>query len=63
MLLAFGVIGYLTANAINWTMVLLLLIGSLPGMFIGSKLSKYVPDKILRPLLAIVLAISGWKMI
>ncbi|TMC20697.1 MAG: sulfite exporter TauE/SafE family protein [Chloroflexi bacterium] len=35
------------------------LIGSLPGVFIGSKLSKYMPDKILRPLLAIVLAISG----
>lgn len=63
MLLAAGVIGYLTANAINWTMVLLLLIGSLPGVFIGSKLTKYVPDKMLRPLLAIVLAISGWKLL
>ena len=37
----------------------MMLIGSLPGVFIGSKLSKYMPDKILRPLLAIVLAISG----
>jgi uncharacterized membrane protein YfcA len=63
MLLASGAIGYLTANTINWTMVLLLLVGSLPGVFIGSKLSKFMPDIVMRPLLAAVLAISGWKML
>ncbi|MHB8596941.1 MAG: sulfite exporter TauE/SafE family protein [Ktedonobacteraceae bacterium] len=54
---------YFNAGAINWTLVFLLLIGSLPGVFLGSKLSKYIPDRIMRPILATVLVISGWKMI
>src|SRR5579884_3951189 len=63
MLLASGVIGYLMAGTINWTLVVLLLIGSLPGVFIGSKVSKYLPDRLMRPVLATVLAISGWKLL
>ncbi len=63
MLLASGVIGYLVAGTINWPTVFLLLIGSLPGVFLGSKLSKYVPERFMRPVLATVLAISGLKLI
>jgi uncharacterized protein len=63
MLLASGVIGYLLSGTINWPMVLSLLVGSLPGVFLGSRLSKYIPDSILRPLLASVLAFSGWKLL
>ena len=58
-----GTIAYFNAGTIDWTIVLLLLIGSLPGVFLGSKLSKYIPDRIMRPILATVLAVSGWKMI
>jgi len=63
LLLMAGVIGYLNAGTINWGMVLLLLLGSLPGVYIGSKISKYMPDRYMRPLLATVLAISGFKLI
>lgn len=63
MLLASGAIAYLSAGTINWPIVGLLLIGSLPGVFIGSKLSKYIPDRYMRPVLATVLFISGWKLI
>jgi len=63
LLLASGVIGYLLSGTINWPMVFLLLAGSLPGVFLGSKLSKYVPDMVMRPLLALVLALSGWKLL
>lgn len=63
MLLAAGVIGYLTAGTINWTLVMLLLIGSLPGVLLGSRLSKYIPDRYMRPVLATVLALSGFKLI
>lgn len=58
-----GALVYINAGTINWTIVGLLLIGSLPGVFLGSRLSKYVPDRIMRPLLATVLVISGWKLI
>ena len=63
MLLASAVIGYLNAGTINWTLVMLLLIGSLPGVFLGSKLSKFIPERYMRPVLATVLVISGWKLI
>ncbi|MGH2494375.1 MAG: sulfite exporter TauE/SafE family protein [Ktedonobacteraceae bacterium] len=63
MLLAAGAIAYITAGTINWHIVGLLLIGSLPGVFIGSKLSKFIPEPYMRPILAVVLVISGWKLI
>jgi uncharacterized protein len=63
MLLAAGSIAYLAAGTINWTIAGLLLIGSLPGVYLGSKLSKFVPEPFMRPILAVVLAISGWKLI
>lgn len=58
-----GAVVYFSAGTINWSMVGLLLIGSLPGVFLGSKLSKYIPDRIMRPVLAAVLVLSGWKLI
>ena len=63
MLLASGAIAYLNAGTINWTIAGLLLIGSLPGVLMGSRLSKYIPDRFMRPVLATVLAVSGLKLI
>jgi uncharacterized protein len=63
MLLAAGAIGYLGAGTINWPLAGMLLIGSLPGVFLGSKLSKFIPDRYMRPVLATVLVISGLKLI
>ncbi len=63
MLLAAGAIAYIVAGTINWHIVGLLLIGSLPGVFVGSRLSKYIPEPYMRPVLAVVLVISGWKLI
>ena len=40
-----------------------LLLGSLPGIYIGSHLSAKVPEQVLRPLLAIMLLIIGTKMV
>lgn len=39
-----------------------LLIGSIPGVVIGSYLSTNAPDKVLQPLLAGVLALSSWQL-
>lgn len=43
--------------------VVLLLLGSLPGVFIGSTASKYIPDRFMCPVLATVLVFSGLKLI
>src|SRR5947209_12552719 len=63
MLLAAGAIAYIAGGTVNWPIVGLLLIGSLPGVLIGSRLSKFIPDPFMRPILAVVLVISGWKLI
>lgn len=63
LLLLAGVIGYLSSGAINWPIVGLLLLGSLPGVYLGSKLSKFIPDQYMNPVLAVVLGISGLKLI
>ncbi len=63
LLLLAGAVGYLNSGAINWPIVGLLLLGSLPGVYLGSKLSKFIPDRYMRPVLAVVLGLSGWKLI
>ncbi|HEV2583985.1 MAG TPA: sulfite exporter TauE/SafE family protein [Ktedonobacteraceae bacterium] len=62
MLHSAAAIVYFSAGTVNWTIVGLLLLGSLPGVFMGSKLSKFIPDRIMRPILATVLVLSGWKL-
>jgi uncharacterized protein len=63
MLLASGAIAYLVAGTINWPLVSMLLIGSLPGVYLGSKSSKFIPERFMRPVLATVLVISGLKLL
>jgi len=40
-----------------------LLLGSIPGVIIGAQLSARAPDAIIRPLLAVVLTLSGEKLL
>jgi len=49
----------------NVDLVLLgsLLIGSLPGIWIGSHLSAKIPERILRPILASILLLIGLKFV
>jgi uncharacterized protein len=63
LLLASGAIAYIVAGTISWPLVGMLLIGSLPGVYLGSKSSKFIPEQFMRPVLATVLAISGLKLI
>jgi uncharacterized protein len=40
-----------------------LLIGSLPGIWIGSHLSAKIPERFLRPVLASILMLIGLKFV
>lgn len=51
------------AGNVNIPLVAALLIGSIPGVLLGSRLSVKVPEKALRPILASVLLVSGWRLI
>ncbi|RTL01033.1 MAG: sulfite exporter TauE/SafE family protein, partial [Neisseriaceae bacterium] len=46
-----------------WHLLGNLLLGSLPGIYVGSRLSGGVPDKYLRPFLAVMLGIVGTKLV
>jgi uncharacterized membrane protein YfcA len=39
------------------------LLGSLPGIYIGSHLSARMPEGVLRPVLAAMLLLIGFKMV
>jgi uncharacterized membrane protein YfcA len=51
------------AHNVDYGLVGSLLLGSLPGVMIGSKLAVRMPERALRPVLAGVLLLSGLKMI
>jgi uncharacterized membrane protein YfcA len=55
-------IGHWLMGAVDWSLLASLLIGSLPGIAIGSHLAARIPDRFLRPVLAVVLAVVGAKL-
>ncbi|HZW24750.1 MAG TPA: sulfite exporter TauE/SafE family protein [Gallionella sp.] len=55
--------GHMALGTVDFVLLASLLLGSLPGIYIGSHLSAKVPEKILRPVLATMLLIIGLKMV
>ena len=62
-LTAIAGMGHLAMGTVDFILLGSLLLGSLPGIYIGSHLSAKVPEKVLRPLLATMLLIIGTKMV
>lgn len=56
-------LGHLYLGSINWLMLGSLLVGSVPGIVLGSLSATRVPELYLRPILAAVLAIVGYRLI
>lgn len=50
-------------GTVNFPMVTELLIGSIPGVLLGARLTKVVPENVLRPLVAGALALSAWRLL
>jgi hypothetical protein len=50
-------------GSVDWTLLGTLLLGSLPGIFIGSHLAHRIPERVLRPTLAGMLVLVGAKLI
>ena len=51
------------AGNINYALLLTLLVGSIPGVLIGSWCSAKAPDALLRPILALLLIATGMKIL
>ena len=56
-------IGHLVAGNVDMTAIGWLLVGSVPGVLVGSRVSVGLPDTVLRFSLAAILALSGLKLL
>lgn len=56
-------IGHWFLGSVDWALLASLIIGSLPGIWLGSHISTKIPDRVLRPILATMLVLVGSKLI
>ncbi len=56
-------LGHAGFGNVDWALLGNLLLGSLPGIYLGSHLAGWVPDKALRPTLAVMLVYAGGKLV
>ena len=62
-LTAIAAVGHWWLGSIDWNLLLALLVGSLPGITLGSYVARAVPEKLLRGLLAVILVTVAFKLI
>ena len=56
-------IGHATMGHVEWGLLAALLVGSIPGIWLGAQLTKKMPDKLVRALLCVSLVTAGLKVI
>jgi len=56
-------LGHWMLGSVNVSMLVSLLIGSIPGIILGSLFAVRVPDAVLRPVLAVTLAVVGGTLV
>jgi uncharacterized membrane protein YfcA len=62
-LIPLAALGQIALGNINYGIAFTLLAGSLPGVYLGSRLCKYLPEIWLRPAVATILVVAGWRLI
>jgi uncharacterized membrane protein YfcA len=56
-------LGHASIGSVDWSLLTMLLAGSLPGIWVGSHLMMKTPDRVIRGVLSILLAYAGSKLI
>jgi len=56
-------IGHATLGNVDWALLVPLVIGSVPGIWLGAQLTRRLPDGAVRALLCASLLMAGWKVI
>jgi uncharacterized membrane protein YfcA len=62
-LTAIAAIGHWWLGSLNWELMITLLIGSVPGITLGSLAARSIPEKFLRTVLALTLTSVAYKLI
>lgn len=61
-LLGFTSIGHLTLGTVDWSLVLPIWVGSVPGVLIGARICKRIPQRPLRFIVYLLLVMVSWKL-
>ena len=56
-------LGHASLGSVDWPLLTKLLLGSLPGIWVGSHLMSRIPERLIRSLLSVLLAYAGMKLI
>lgn len=56
-------LGHASLGSVDWPLLAKLLTGSLPGIWLGSRLAQRTPDRVIRSLLSVLLAWAGTKLV
>ena len=56
-------IGHATLGHVEWSLLSALLLGSIPGIWVGAHLTRHLPDRLVRGLLCASLVTAGLKVI
>jgi uncharacterized membrane protein YfcA len=56
-------LGHASLGSVDWPLLGKLLAGSLPGIWLGTRLMRHTPERLVRSLLSLLLAYAGTKLI
>lgn len=56
-------LGHASIGSVDWSLLGTLLLGSLPGIWLGSRLVQKAPERLIRSLLSVLLAYAGVRLI
>jgi len=56
-------IGHATLGHVDWGLLGALLFGSIPGIWLGARLTRRMPERLVRTLLCVSLVTAGLKVI
>ncbi len=62
-LLIFTSLGHLSLGTVNWSLVIPIWLGTVPGVLVGAKLCKSTPQGVLRFIIYTILVLVGWKLV
>ncbi len=61
-LTALAGLGHWQLGSVDFQLLGLLLLGSLPGIMLGSRVGRYLPEQVMRTLLGIILLLMGFSL-
>ena len=56
-------LGHASLGSVDWELLGMLLTGSLPGIYLGSRLVHKTPERVIRSILSVLLAWAGSKLV